>query len=165
MAISGDTVGLIFKLSADSKPAEAAITQFRSYVQTQIAGLQQNVSADFAQIGTSITALINPLTIAAAPIAGLEIWSLKAAKQASDLGDQIDDLRQSTGLTAQTLSALNVAAGQEEKTLSSLSAVLTRFNAAVSGAQSGNKQLQSIFHQLAVDLSQDNDTIFRQTVD
>src|SRR5262245_972354 len=90
---------------------------------------------------------------------------IAAANKAAELGDKIGDLQQVTGLTAETLSGLNVAAMQEGKTLDNLSGALTTFNKNLLEAQRGSKEFQFIFKQLGVDFRGNVDQALRQAIE
>src|SRR5262245_13929418 len=198
MAISNDTVGLIFKLQADSSQAKQEFAKFDADTKKAMSGLTDNVRKfgkesnsivresvesisseiieSFGVDGDVANMLANQLVVLrnstlilaggiTAALALIGAGMVAAANKAAELGNKIGDLQKVTGLTAETLSGLNLAARQEGKTLDDLSGALVTFNKNLIEAQRGSKEFQGIFRQLGVDFRGDTDQALKQAID
>jgi hypothetical protein len=74
------------------------------------------------------------------------------AKQAIELGDELQKGAQRAGVSASTFSQLAAAAKQADVDIGSLSLALKNMQVAISTAAQGGKEAQSAFRQLGIDL-------------
>jgi hypothetical protein len=92
------------------------------------------------------------LMTGASAAAGLTTALFGLAKEASDYGSAIFDASQKTGLTTETLSALKFAADQSGSSFEEISGVIPKFERAIFGAATGNKEFAATFKALGVDV-------------
>lgn len=169
MALDREQVGLLFKLRADSSDAQRALTQFRGVVQSTvgdlgsrfdglkntISGFSTSFSSSFASIGSSMTGVVG---IAGAVGAGL----IAMANQASAALVKFDDLEKQTGLSIETLSALDVQLKKDGSTIEQFGNVFTKLTAKMGEAQAGNKKLTDAFVQMGIDIARGPDVALRE---
>lgn len=169
MALDREQVGLLFKVRADASEAQRTLTQFRGTVnnavgdiggrfdglKNTIAGFSTSFSSSFASIGSSMTGILG---VAGAVGAGL----IAMANQASAALVKFDDLEKQTGLSIETLSALDVQLKKDGSTIEQFGNVFTKLNAKMGEAQAGNKKLADAFVQMGIDIARGPDVALRE---
>jgi hypothetical protein len=128
---------------------------------------EAGVAAETAGVGTSMLAALGPIALVVAIVAALtagmfvgvkavtslgeEVFSL--AMQASDAGSKIYDLQQKTNFSAETLSALSVAAASSGSSIEGISASLAIFDKNIALANESDTKLAKQFKDFNVDIS------------
>lgn len=187
MALSREQVGLIFRIDADAKPAVQEMEKLKTEIGKNVKAttgiakesfetLSSEIIESFGIDGDIANSIANQLvnvknfafiatTAVAGAVAGLIAGMVAAANKAAELGDKIGDLQKVTGLSAETLSGLNLAAREAGKTLDDISGPLVTFNKNLVDAQRGSKELQTVFKQLGVDFRGNTDAALRQAIE
>lgn len=126
MAFGDASVGLLFRFRADSKEAQDEIKSLRKTYESETQALSKGVEASLLKAGQSY-GLSGERMAQLKSVAGLTAGAVGAvgtvavgvgaalftmAKNASDAGSEIFDLKAKTGLGAESLSALKFAADQ-----------------------------------------------------
>jgi hypothetical protein len=125
-------------------PVNAAeiVVRFKDEFSTTAAKAQK----EFAKIGESaklVLGLAGAATTLGATLAA-------TAKQAADYGDEINDMRQKTGLAAEQLSVLSYAARQSGSSFEGAATGLKQLSKSAYEAVSGGKEQLAVFRQLGV---------------
>lgn len=161
MALS-DSVGILFRLKGDSSDAVRAFNQVERE--------QTNLTKTSASLSGSLAGMINPATLAAAAVAGIGIAAVAVGKglfnlaqSASEYGSEIFDATEKTGLAAETISSLKVAADQSGTSLDAVTGGLGRFAKTIGDAGDGSDKAQAKLNKLGV-TSKDLDTALAQAL-
>lgn len=164
MAFASDAIGLLFRITADSSDARREIatvrgvlTQFRDEVVGVTAASTTSlgrIAASTGGIGIAVAA-----TVGAVAAAGVAITSL--ARSAAQAGSEIFTLSQRLNFSAETLSALQVAARLTGGSLDGVSSALSTFNRNVEAANGSSRQMSALFQRLNLD-TRDNERALRQ---
>jgi hypothetical protein len=156
MAI-GESAGLLFRIKADSSQAK-----------NEINDLQRLVGASSTGIGSSLSSIAGPATIAAGAVTAIASAAVGAtlalfnlSKSTAEFGSEIFDASQKTGLGATTLSALKFAADQSGSSFEQLTKGITVFGTEIGKAADGNEKAQEKMKALGV-TSTDLDTALKQ---
>ncbi len=130
--VLGGSAGLLFKIEADSSGAmrelravDAAFGGLVSRMST-FGGIASVAAASFAAIG------------AAAVTAGVAIFNF--TKQAAEYGSELYDASIQTGLSAEAISALKLAADSSGSSLENISGSVAKFNVLLGQAAQGNEK-------------------------
>ena len=182
MAFS-ESVGLLFRINSDASQAKDEISSFRKTVDTELSAIKskgKNAFTDFAE-GLGVSAEKTALLSAALPIAGAGIAGFTAtvvsagaamfglAKSFSDYGSQIKDISDKTGLGAESVSTLKLAADQAGSSIEAVSGSVTKFSKTIGGAAEGSKKDTATLVRLGLDpkkaiddLDASLETVFRR---
>lgn len=155
MPALSDNVGLLFKIKADSSDAVKDLTK----VQTEVGGLSKGfagLAGPAAAAGVAITAVAS-----AAVAAGVSLYKL--TKETADYGSEIYDATEKTGLAAETISSLKIAADQSGTSLDAVTGGLARFAKTIGEAEGGSDKAQAALKKLHV-TSKDLDTALAQAL-
>jgi len=189
MALSRDQVGLIFRLSAESKDAEEVFEKFKQKVGkdtkelTNIAResfttLSSEIIESFGvdgDIANSISALALKFKassvaivagLAAIPIAAVAVTAalFALAKSTAEVAEEIDRVNQKTKVSVEALSALRVVAEDNGSSLDQVASALGNLNEKLSDAQRGGKEAQAVFRAVGVDFKGPIDDALRTIV-
>lgn len=153
-----DDVGLLFKFRAESKQAQDEIKELRKVYDTETKSIHQGTQTAFLQLGQSygITAdkaaqLRSTATLVAGAVGtvgtvavgvGASLFAL--AKNASDAGSEINDLKAKTGLGAESLSALKFAAEQSGSSVTEAAQAFVIYQNKLTDAAAKGKDLFGI---------------------
>jgi hypothetical protein len=163
------------RAAAETSSAARKIKQSNSVIKESVESVSSEIIESFGVDGDVANMLANSLVNvknaavimgigATAAVALVGAGFVAAASHAAELGDQINDLRQQTGIAAETLSGLGAAAKLEGKSLSDLSGTLTEFSGKLTEARAGNDELQKTFKALGVDIKGGPDQALRQVI-
>lgn len=170
MAITSDSIGLLFKAKGDTDDAQKAFRDFKKEIDA-IEKAAKDAGTPMQQLGASagLTAgqykeLAGTLPIVGAAITGITtvvagavVGLFNLAKSASDFGSEIFDATQKTGLAAETISSIKVAADQSGTSLDAVTGGLARFARTIGDAGNGSDKAQAKLKNLGV-TSKDLDT-------
>lgn len=161
MALSSDSINLLFKAKGDTDDAKRAFKELRTEIgkvdtEAKKAGTGGGteltaslapsklggITAGLSAVTLGITAVAGVLATAAGIAGGLTKLLFDLAKEASDYGSAIYDASEKTGLGAETLSALKYAADQSGSSLENVAGSVQKFSVLVGEAQKGSKAAQ-----------------------
>lgn len=146
----GDSLSLLFKINADSSGAKRELSNFRGDVAKEIAGITNEGNKLSSVIRTATGVAVGIGAIAGAAIGtGAAVFNL--AKQTADLGSELFDASQKTGVGAEALSALKFAADQSGSSLGEVSKAVTLFSRTVAEAARGSDEAKDKLRRLGID--------------
>lgn len=170
MALTSDSINLLFKAKGDTDDAKKAFKELRSEVEkvdseTKKAGSGPGsgltgvlspdklagITSGFYGILGGVTAVTGAITAAAAVAVGLTKQLFDLATQASEYGSNIYDASVKTGLSAETMSALKVVADQSGTSLENVSNVISKFSRLIGEAAQGSKTAVEALSRLGID--------------
>jgi hypothetical protein len=144
----GDT-SLLFRIKGDATDAVRALNQ------TQREAAQLTTSASGLSAG--LAGLAGPAALAATVVAGIGAAAIAVtsklfdmSKAAADFGSAVFDASQKTGLSAETLSALKVAAEQSGSSFEGVTNAVAKFNVLLGNAANGNEKAEKILKQYGI---------------
>lgn len=173
MAI-GESAGFLLRIKADSSQADAEMRKFRqefkaaeSEIRSRggilnqvFAGITKEMGltgsqaatlkANFTQLATVTAAVAGGVAIVAGAAIGAGIALFKLASSVSEFGSTIFDASQKTGLSAETLSALKIAAEQSGSSFEALTNNISKFNVLLGQAATGSDKAQKILQQYGI---------------
>lgn len=182
MAISSDSIGLLFRAKGDTDDAKNAFSHLRSSVTGDINAIDDAGKTGFTSLAKSFgfsesaaTSLAGALPMIGAAIAGITavltvqiavavravtgLYDL--AKSASEAGSELFDAQEKTGLSAEMLSTLKLAADNAGSSLEQVTSSTSKFARLLGEAQAGNEKARATLMQLGV-TSYDLDTALNQ---
>jgi len=147
MGFGSSDIGLIFKISADSADAQKDLKKFKKDLDEiekaakdvgtpmqqlgQRAGLTagqyEHLAGNVSMAGNFLRAFSGIAVAEIALLAGLGAGLFSLANSASEFGSEIKDASDKTGLSAETLSALKVAAEQSGSSLEAVTKGFAKF--------------------------------------
>lgn len=142
------------KIGEESGKAGAEVASLTSDVSTTTTTLKQ-----FA--GTAGLAVGGIVALAGAAV-GAATAAFSLAKSAAEAGSRINDLSIKTGLSAETLSGLDLQAKQSGTSIEALSTGVFALQKNMAAAADGNKELATTFKDLGVDVKGTTDGALRQ---
>lgn len=153
----GDTAGLLFRIRSEGGKETAAELE-------AIKLASGGASSAFAAMG-------GPAGIAAVAIGAIATASIGAAvalfnltKQASDYGSEIFDAAQKTGLTAEALGALKLAADTSGSSFENITGAVGKFNVLLGQAKQGNEKAEDVMKKYGITATNTTDAL-AQAVD
>jgi len=155
MGLLDGAAGLLFKIEADASGFEKEASKIDASV-----GNLSNRMSSFAGIATIAGAGI--LAVTSAAVTG-SIALFRLAQAASEYGSEIFDATEKTGLAAETISSLKVAADQSGTSLDSVTSGLAKFAKTIGEANDGSDQAQAKLKKIGV-TSLDLDTALSQAL-
>jgi len=172
VALSSDSIALLFKAKGDTDDAKKAFSDLRSHVNTEVDAIAQKGSSKFGEfaqsmglsdasatkltaslgaLGVGLGAIVAVMTaevaIAVTVVAGL----FSMAKAASDAGSQIKDMQDKTGLAATTLSTLKLNADSAGSSFEQVGGGIEKFTKLLGQAADGNDKAKATLKELNVD--------------
>lgn len=151
------SAGLIFKISADSKQAEAEIKRFANNLAQQAKDAGTGFVSGFGPVGAAIAGIAGPAAIAVAAIGAIGLAAVGVAEKlfsmaeaAATLGGQFASFQAKTGLSADAISALAYAAKLSGKELTDLQRPLVAFVSNIGKASEGNEKASATLKKLGV---------------
>lgn len=155
MGIIGQSAGLLFKIDADANGVKKELAA---------------VDAAISSLGGKMSTFSGAATVAAAGIASIGAAGLAAgkfifdlSKAAADYGSAIFDATEKTGLAAQTISSIKIAADQSGTSLETVTTGMARFAKTIGEAADGSDKAQEKLKRLGV-TSTDLDTALGQAL-
>lgn len=146
--------------------------QFRESFGDAARGQLAGYVSQFGLFGDAAAGMIPSLTGSAAAIAGIGGAAVATTaamgalmQRTMDFTGRVDDLRQITGLTNETIQSLQLGAQLAGQSFEAVSQTAVIFQRRLQEAQEGNKDLADTFRTLGIDLQGDVDTAFRQTLE
>src|SRR5438045_2186298 len=141
MGLGSDSISLLFKARGDTDDAKKAFHDLRDVVSDfgkgGLAGLAQSfgvsskaadgLTSALGPTGIAIGAVAASVTAAVGAATGLTVALFKLAESSAEFGSQIHDASDKTGLTAETISSLKVAADQSSSSLEAVTGGLAKF--------------------------------------
>lgn len=121
-------------------------------------------SADVNRMAGGVTRSLKSIGVAFASIASIGLLSVMTSRSL-DFADSIDKAAQRTGFAVQTLQELRFAGDQTGVAFNEMDAGLARFTKRLGLARANTGAAAKTYKQLGIDLSQNNETIFRQVVE
>lgn len=161
----GNDVGLLFKVKADTGQASSELNAFTSKADSDITRLTGGASTRFSSltnvIGGSTGALgglagaagiaVGGLTAIAAAVVGASVGLFNMAASAAEVGSKVYDLTIQTNMSAETLSALKVAAEQGGSSLEAVGKGAVKFTGSLVDAANGSKKLAEALGRFGID--------------
>lgn len=146
MALDSNAVSLLFKVNADTAKGKAAFKDLETSVNRDMASMEKSASG----FSKTLPALTTGFVALAAGIAtaATAIWSI--TKASADFGSEIYDASQKTGLTAEAISSMKVAADQAGTSLDVVTGGAARFAKTIGQASDGSEEAQGILKKLGV---------------
>jgi hypothetical protein len=144
----GDT-SLLFRIKGDATDAVRALNQTQREANdltgatSKLSGGLASLAGPAALVGAGIAAVG-----AAAVAGGVALFNL--SKSAAEYGSAIFDATQKTGLGAETMSALKVAAEQSGSSFEGVTNAVAKFNVLIGNAATGNEKAQKILEQYGI---------------
>lgn len=161
MAI-GESAGLLFRIKGDSTDAVKAIRDVER-AENDLDGTNKSLTDSFASI-TSVASIAGAgiLAVGAAAVtAARGIFSL--TMEAAEYGSAIFDASQKTGLSAEALTSMDVAAKQSGTSLDEVTSATAKFAKTIGEAINGSEQAAEKLARLGV-TSTDLDTALAQAL-
>lgn len=163
MASLTDSAGLLFTIKGDSSSAVKEIEQAK----TSLKSLESTASSSSASIGQSFIgagSAIAGVGVAITAVAtGAALAFFRLAQSSADFGSAIFDATEKTGLSAETISSLKVAADQSGSSLEAVTSGISKFARTIGEAGDGSDKAQSKLTKLGV-TSTDLDTALGQAL-
>lgn len=170
MAITSDSIGLLFKAKGDTDDAQKAFRDFKKEIDAiekaakdagtpmqqlgASAGLTAGQYKELAgnlQLAGGIFTAFGAIAVAQIAIAAKVVTGLfDLAKSASDAGSKIADMQQKTGLAASVLSTLKLAADNSGSSFEQVGDGITKFAKLLGQAQEGNEKAAASLKALGV---------------
>lgn len=137
---------MLFEISADPKKAEAAIAALGATIETKLGvahGTLKNLGAASLAAGKDLLYL-------GGVAAGLAAGALALAKRWADAGTEIFEAAEKTGISAEKLSGLRIAAKENEENFNALAVTMARMGRVIASglsdpASDAGKTLQGLF--------------------
>lgn len=173
--LGGDAASLLFTIKADTDQARTDFKKLRGEIMetTQVAG--GSAVSGFEKLGSTLSGLAGPATIAAAGLASIGTAAaagiaqlFQLSKEAADFGSAIFDASQKTGLGAEALSALKFAADQSGSSFEQVTKAIGFFGTEIGKANAGNDEAAKKMKTLGVtstDLEKALEQVFRRIAD
>ena len=146
--------------------------QFRESFGDAARGQLAGYVGQFGLLGDAAAGMIPSLTGSAAAVAGIGGAAIATTaamgallQRTMDFTGRVDDLRQITGLTNETIQSLQLGAQLAGQSFEAVSQTAVIFQRRLQEAQEGNKDLADTFRTLGINLQGDVDTAFRQTLE
>jgi hypothetical protein len=105
-----------------------------------------------ADMGSKAAIIGAAVSAASAAIGFFGVKLYDAIKATTDLGDELNALRQTTGISAESLSSLTLAFETNDLSMKEGAASIERFNKKLYDAQQGNKEASRVFQALGLDV-------------
>jgi hypothetical protein len=118
---------------------------------SKVGGISQSLSGLAGPASVGIGAILAGFTAAIGLAVALGAALFNLAKQASDFGSEIFDASEKTGLSAETLSALKVAAEQSGASFQLLSNGIVKFTLLIGEAAQGSEDAKDKLTRLGID--------------
>lgn len=170
MAITSDSIGLLFKAKGDTDDAQKAFRDFKKEIDAiekaakdagtpmqqlgASAGLTAGQYKELAgnlQLAGGIFTAFGAIAVAQIAIAAKVVTGLfDLAKSASDAGSKIADMQQKTGLAASVLSTLKLAADNSGSSFEQVGDGITKFAKLLGQANEGNEKAIASLKALGV---------------
>ncbi len=155
MSVIGNTAGLLFRIDADS-----------SDFKRELAALDSSINS----VGGKMSTFGGAATVAAAGVAAIGAAALGAGKFLFDLTNStadyasiVFDATQKTGLAAETISSLKVAADQSGSSLEAVTGGIAKFAKTIGEAADGSENAQAKLAKIGVTAS-DMETALSQAL-
>ncbi len=142
MSLLGQSAGLLFKIDADSSGVKKEFAAIDGSINSL--GGKFGSLADIASVGVAGIAAIGAIAVTV----GQQLFSL--AMSASEYGSSIFDAKEKTGLTAETLSVLRVAADNAGSSFEGISGSVSKFAVLVGQANQGNEKAIATLEQYGI---------------
>lgn len=134
--MSEGIVGLLLSIGMDNKPAKEALAELRASTVAE--------TGEISNIWSSaLNAITGPTAIAVGGIVGIGGAMLEAANKAAEMGNQIYEASEKTGMSAETLSGLAAVTKETGGNFEGLNVALARAGANLSKAISAPGQESS----------------------
>lgn len=160
--MASDALGLLFKIKANSSDAQSDIKKLRNVLDSEVSAMTGKGSSSFAKLGQSIGLTTTQMSglATAAPIAGAAIAAVGGAaiaagvaifglaQKTAEYGSKINDASLKTGLTAETLSGLDLQLKQSGTSMEALTRGIfllqKNLEAMADGSKKGTAELQKL---------------------
>lgn len=150
-----------------------ALAQSGGSISRAMAAVQRDVLASTGSLGTFgrvLGGIGGPVGLGLTAIAALGASMVGLAKHAANVQEELQNVSERTGLTAQTIGALQIAATEAGSSFQNISPGLDLFNRKVGEAVQGNKDAEKAFKDLGVSIRDDltgalksSDTLLEET--
>jgi len=189
MALDRETVGLIFKLEADSKQASTELDQFKKKIgdtskesaaiaRESFTTLSSEIIESFGVDGDIANSLASSMLkiqrstlVAVGAFGGLAIGAgvvvgglLSLAKSTTETVTEIGDLAEKTQLSTETISAFRIALQDGNSSLSTFEGAVSSLQEKMTAARLGNAGMAKEFRQLGIDINQGTEPALRQII-
>jgi hypothetical protein len=164
VAITSDSIGLLFRAKGDTDDAKKAFSDLRTNItgdvdaieskgKTGFSGLAQSMGlSEGAAVGLAAGVAVAAAAIVAAVSAAisLSVGLFNLTKSASEYGSEIKDASDKTGLSASTLTTLKYAADNAGSSLETVTSGTAKFAKLIGEASDGNVKAQKTLKELGV---------------
>lgn len=162
MASLTDSVGLLFKIKADSSDAIRDLKLTKAELMN-VGGAAETAGGGFSSLaGPAAIATAGALALGAA-VASTAIGLFNLAKAASEYGSAINDAMDKTGLGAETLTSLKYAAETSGSSFEKVSAEISKFSILLGESKNGNEKAIATLKQYNITAT-DTQTALAQAV-
>lgn len=138
-----NSAGLLFTIKGDASSAVSALNR----VQREVKDLTPNLGG----LEKALGGLVSPAALVGAAVAGIGAAAVAGglalfnlAKNTAEYGSAIFDATQKTGLGAETMSALKVAAEQSGSSFEGVTTAVAKFNVLIGQAAAGSVKAEKI---------------------
>lgn len=168
----GDSAGMLFKIKADNSDAVRGLKETREGihgVDQSAGGLSGTLSTLESAFGGSIsgasglTSTMGPVGAAIGVVTTLVTGQIAAfqklfslSNEAAEYGSKIYDAQQKTGLTADTLQALEHAADQSGSSFENITGSVSKFNVLLGEANDGNEKARATLEKYGITATDTN---------
>lgn len=165
MALARETMGLLFKLEADSKPAQTEISQFRAFLGGQASQIKSEVTpalagatGGFSGMGAAASAAAGPigliasaLTIAATAATATVAGLFALSRNAAETGTKLFDLADKTGINIRNLDLFRHAALEAGKGIDVVERSFDQFTSRLEQGSKTTGELNKTIKALGLD--------------
>lgn len=165
MALSRETLGLLFKLEADSKPAQAEIGQFKAFLSGQASQIKSEVTpalegatTGFSGMGAAAAAATGPvglvvsaLALVTTATAGAVVGLFSLSRASADTGTKLFDLADKTGLSIRNLDLFRRAALEAGKGMDVVERSFDQFTSRLEQGSKTTGELNQTIKALGLD--------------
>ena len=155
MAITSDSINLLFKAKGDTDEAKKAFNELATSF-----GLSEGAAKD---LGVALPIIGAAVTAVSAAVVTATVALFELTRSASEFGSEIFDATEKTGLAAETISAMKFAADQSGTSLEAVTAASSKFARVIGDAALGSEKAQAKLDRLGV-TSKDLDTALGQAL-
>lgn len=149
-----DDSALLFRIKADSSQARREVSGLRRSVKQELDGLTSGLTDSLGAFGrvTSGAGALGLAVGAAGGIAAVTAGALfTLAKNTAEAGSKIYDLSRNTGISAELLSSLKVAADQSGASIETMAAGIGRFNRLIGEAAKGSDEATASLKRFGIE--------------
>lgn len=150
-----ESAGMLFRIKADGSQAESELRK--------VVGAASGLGSEIAKIAGPATLVAGTLLAVGAAAATAAVALFNFTKQAAEFGSELYDAGVQTGLSAEAISALKLAADSSGGSLETAAGSVAKFNVLVGQAAQGNEKAEATLKRYGI-TAKDTTEAFNQAV-